>query len=321
MAKEQISTTQYLNLCQSSDEDMIDLLSRDFEDQHRYRDIKNPVATTWLISFRHIVDHDSLAADYLKFVCFLAEKDIPTTLLPPAGKVKSAEAMGTLRAYAFITERESSSFDIHRLIRLAMRKWLDENGNGGQCISWVTRRLADVFPWPEHENKEIWMQYLPHAAAALEYQEFTTEEDANRRLFSKLGKSYSLLGKYREAEQMHRQEWELWYQVRGGEHPDTLTSMDNLAVVLGRLGRYDEAEQMQREALELRRKKKKKKMYFTPVGARSAHGLPKGMRRAVDYLLSYVQYARYDAGYPEYTANQARWQLCGSCTAPVGSAV
>ena len=33
-------------------------------------------------------------------------------------------------------------------------------------------------------------------------------------------------------------------------------------------------------------------MYFTPVGARSAPGLPRGMRRAGDYLLSYILYTQ-----------------------------
>lgn len=58
MAKNQTSTTQYLELCRSSDENMIKLLSRNFEDRHRYKNVQNPVATTWLISFRHIAEHD-----------------------------------------------------------------------------------------------------------------------------------------------------------------------------------------------------------------------------------------------------------------------
>lgn len=103
MAKKQISTTQYLKLCNSSNEDIIKLLSRDFKDRHRYKSIQNPVATTWLISFWQISDHDPLAANYLRFLCFLAGKDIPQSLLPPAGKLETVEAIGTFRAYAFIS--------------------------------------------------------------------------------------------------------------------------------------------------------------------------------------------------------------------------
>ena len=38
----------------------------------------------------------------------------------------------------------------------------------------------------------------------------------------------------------------------GKEHPDTLTSMSNLAGVLQSQGKYDEAEMMHRQALALR---------------------------------------------------------------------
>jgi len=39
-------------------------------------------------------------------------------------------------------------------------------------------------------------------------------------------------GKYEQAEQMHRQTLGLRERVQGREHPNTLTSMDNLAEVL-----------------------------------------------------------------------------------------
>jgi hypothetical protein len=100
-----ISVTKYLRHCRSSDRSFIKLLSKDFADRGRYDGIQNPVATTWLISFNHISSRNRLAAQYLKFMCFLAEKDIPVTLLPPADELEADEAIGTLRAYAFVTER------------------------------------------------------------------------------------------------------------------------------------------------------------------------------------------------------------------------
>lgn len=90
--------------------------------------MRNPIVATWLISFRNILHSDPLAADYLRFMCFLAEKDIPLLLLPPTRKkAKIAEAIGTLKAYAFITKREApDSYDIHRLVQLAARNWLQQ---------------------------------------------------------------------------------------------------------------------------------------------------------------------------------------------------
>lgn len=254
MDKNQISTSEYLELCESEREDMIDLLGRDFDDPHRYKEIQNPVATTWLISFHHISKHDQLAAEYLKFMSLLAEKDIPKSLLPTARKIKALEAIGTLKAYAFITQREGQdSFDMHRLVRLAMQNWLENEGLKS-CVTSAIQRLDQAFPFPKHENRDMWMKYLPHAQAALEFREHPEGGKVDASLLFNVAESYSLLGQYQKSEQMHRQALQLYEKVLGKEHPDTLTSMNNLALELSNLGKYEEAEQMHRQTLQLREK-------------------------------------------------------------------
>ncbi|KAK4108618.1 hypothetical protein N656DRAFT_684421, partial [Canariomyces notabilis] len=255
MGKKQISTTQYLELCNSSDEDMIELLSRDFEDRHRYKDIQNPVATTWLISFQHISEHDPLAANYLRFMCFLAGKDIPQALLPPSGRLKTIDALGTLKAYAFISQhKESDTYNIHRLVQISMLSWLAQSGEQGEWAAKVLQRLADVFPSPKHENREEWIRYLPHTQRALELRKSIEDGDALIGLIFNVGEGLHQLGKYEDAERMHRQALGLKEEVLGKEHPYTLTSMNNLASVLGRQGKYEEAERIHRQALGLREK-------------------------------------------------------------------
>jgi Tfp pilus assembly protein PilF len=49
-------------------------------------------------------------------------------------------------------------------------------------------------------------------------------------------------GKYEEAEAMERQALEAREKVLGRDHPDTLTSVSNLGLVLSHQGKYDEAE-------------------------------------------------------------------------------
>ena len=48
-------------------------------------------------------------------------------------------------------------------------------------------------------------------------------------------------GKYEEAEAMHRQALRGYEKVLGPEHPDTLTSVNNVGLVLERQGKYKEA--------------------------------------------------------------------------------
>jgi hypothetical protein len=48
-------------------------------------------------------------------------------------------------------------------------------------------------------------------------------------------------GKYEEALQAHHEVYDIWKQVLGPEHPDTLTTRDNMVGVLSEQGNYDEA--------------------------------------------------------------------------------
>jgi hypothetical protein len=60
-----IALGDYLSLLKEQEESVIELLSEEFEDDWRYQSVKNPVATTWLISFEQIRHRDPLAAEYL----------------------------------------------------------------------------------------------------------------------------------------------------------------------------------------------------------------------------------------------------------------
>ncbi|KAK1656895.1 hypothetical protein BDP55DRAFT_596875 [Colletotrichum godetiae] len=254
-----VTISKYLGYCEASNDKMLKLLSKDFDDQDRYGDIRNPVATTWLISFDHISRDNTLAAKYLSFMCYLAEKDIPRALLPPEedrmdadDEMNADEAISTLIAYAFILQRDTADrFDIHRLVRLVMRNWLREQGKEEEQVTETIYWLCERFPWPNHRNKDVWMAYLPHTQAALQVRDWCTDDRALWDLLSSAGEGNYLLGKYGQAEQMHRQTLELSVKVLGPENPDTLISMDNLALVLRSQGKYDEAEQIHRQTLEL----------------------------------------------------------------------
>lgn len=119
----EIAFTDYLSLLAEQEEEVIDLLSEEFEDEWRYPDVKNPVATTWLISFEQIRYRDPLAAEYLSFMACVEPKDIPQSLLPPGPtRKKEIDAIGTLNAYSFITKRPVDKvLDLHRLVHLATR--------------------------------------------------------------------------------------------------------------------------------------------------------------------------------------------------------
>ncbi|KZL65249.1 kinesin light chain [Colletotrichum incanum] len=105
---------------------------------------------------------------------FLEFKDIPRALLPPRGdetdtddEMDTDEAIGILTAYAFIMQREvTDKFDIYLLVRLVIQNWLQGQGEEEEQVTETIHRLSTKFLWPDHENREIWMAYLPVDASA-----------------------------------------------------------------------------------------------------------------------------------------------------------
>ncbi len=61
-------------------------------------------------------------------------------------------------------------------------------------------------------------------------------------------------GKYREAIPLEEKAVELAKRVRGTEHPDTATSLNNLALLYKHINEYAKAEPLHQEALRIRQK-------------------------------------------------------------------
>ncbi|KAI0849478.1 TPR-like protein [Daldinia vernicosa] len=251
MAKTGMVTTKYLDHCRKSNSTLIKLLSKNFEDCSRYKDTSNPVATTWLISFEHISRDTPLAAEYLKQLCFFEEKDIPLILLKQDSELEADEAIGVLKGYAFITEREGTSFDIHRLVRLAMRNWIKEQGSWEEWITKGIRYLESGFLHIKEGDIITLRKYLPHTQTALEFQQDALDKEATWRLLFNTSKCYRTLGYYEKAEQTARESLDLAEKIFGHEHLRTLLSTQNLAIVLQARSKYPEAGSLNQELLQL----------------------------------------------------------------------
>jgi hypothetical protein len=109
MNAKDVTVARDISLFKNSEQNAIELLSIEFEDHGRYRDSKNPVAKTWYISFEQFRRHNELAARLLYFIACIASSSIPASLLSPASSdLAQIEAIGTLKAYVFVTERREA---------------------------------------------------------------------------------------------------------------------------------------------------------------------------------------------------------------------
>jgi hypothetical protein len=142
---------------------------------------------------------------------------------------------------------------MHRLVHIAMQNWLRLKEQWGNWNQKTLEQMAHIFPWPQHENRAVWLIYLPHALyiIATVKQHFSGTINLPAGLLHNLAESLRQQGKYAEAEALYRQTVQLQETVLGKDHPDTLGSMTGLASSLRQQGKYVEAEAIHRQVLQL----------------------------------------------------------------------
>ncbi|RDW92299.1 hypothetical protein BP5796_01693 [Coleophoma crateriformis] len=254
--KNKTTIAKYLSAYEETNEGIIKLLSFDFEDKGRYRGMKNPIATTWLISFEQIRKHDPLAVQYMAFMSCIHNQDIQESLLPPAAPDETIQALGTLQAFAFINKRlDGECYDMHGLVHLVLQNWLKLKKEWDNWTITTLRRMHGIFPRPKHENRAIWTGYQIHAQRILTLTNYRSESSIEWcNLASYIGECLLQLGNYQQAEGWDQDTLKLRRQVLGVEHPGTLDSMNSLALVLDKQGKYEVADKIFRQTLELRKK-------------------------------------------------------------------
>ena len=80
------------------------------------------------------------------------------------------------------------------------------------------------------------------------------DPETQAQMMQVMGIVYERLGLYPRAQVLQQQSMEIRQRVLGPEHPDTLTSMNDLATDLDDSGHYAEAEKLERKALDISRR-------------------------------------------------------------------
>jgi tetratricopeptide (TPR) repeat protein len=180
-----ITITEYLELLDNTDQDMVELLSAEFYDRTRYPESQsqNPVAKTWYTSFNQIRKIDESAAHLLCFIACIQPKSIPQSLLPETeSRQKLTSAIGILCGYSFLSRRtDGQLFDMHSLVHVAIRTWVTERGLMQKTRNHAVEHLASVFPSANWKNHDLWRLYFPHAIKVID--EAQKEHTELRRLW------------------------------------------------------------------------------------------------------------------------------------------
>ncbi|KAK4446494.1 hypothetical protein QBC34DRAFT_277647, partial [Podospora aff. communis PSN243] len=133
-----LSFETYLQLPEESDQQLVDLLSEEFETDGRDSGTPHAVVETWILSFEQIQQQDAFAGELLSLMSLFDRQAIPQKFLSDYGEQKQGQkpereiqvikALGVLKAFSFITQDKARGFNMHRLVQLVTRKWLVRKG-------------------------------------------------------------------------------------------------------------------------------------------------------------------------------------------------
>ncbi|GFF23679.1 isoform 4 of kinesin light chain [Aspergillus udagawae] len=242
--KNGLDLSTYSTLLQEQEPEVVELLSEDFKDEGRYKDLQNPVITTWLISFKQIQCQDQLAAEFLSFMACINPRNIPRSLLPmPASRKRGIDALGLLNAYAFINSQDTG-INLHRLVHIAMRNWLRQNALFSHWIQRAADQMRNVFPDDHCTNRGLWREYLPHALSLVYEDEFTAQWKVYVDLIENIANCLYEDGKFHEAEVLYTELLRIKQEETEPNHPSALYSMARLIVTYRKQGRLKEAERL-----------------------------------------------------------------------------
>jgi tetratricopeptide (TPR) repeat protein len=238
----QVPLAEYVELLHGTQQNIIDLMSKEFRDNTRYAGSQNAVARTWSVSFDQIRKSNNAAADLLSFLSCIEPKGIPQSLLPGSESTEQlVDAIGTLCAYAFLTRRGNSKvFDMHSLVHLATRIWVQQEDLTATTDEKATRHLATVFPSDDYANRNVWREYLPHTFKVLQHSKELDIKERSDLLFW-IGRCLRVDGRIKEAVETLEEacQWRNRYFTE--DHPSRLASQHALAIAYQDNGRVKEA--------------------------------------------------------------------------------
>ncbi|PVH92527.1 hypothetical protein DM02DRAFT_475174, partial [Periconia macrospinosa] len=162
----------------------------------------------------------------------------------------------TLRNLCFISvEKGNRNFEIHGLVQLATRKWLDTNNQLRKWRKEFVMLMAREFPSGSFANWTRCQVLLPHVAPMFEKE--PTEDELLQdwaQVLHNAGWYLWMKGQYIWAESVARKAVKTRERIVGQDTASTLNSVSILALVLQGQGNYEAAEAMNRRALEGREK-------------------------------------------------------------------
>jgi tetratricopeptide (TPR) repeat protein len=259
---------KYLSVFRKNNANQTTLLNSGARDLRRDSEVPDSVISTWEISFIQIREQYLPAANLLSLMSLFNRQSIPDVLIKPEthdddGKfdhdadspepeIEFDNAIALLIAFSLVrTETNKDFFEMHRLVQVATRRWLESNGSIQQWKSNAIARMADTMPDGEYENWKTCVILLPHANEIITYQAANIESKLQRAsVLENVAWYQSEIGNFSVAVRMSEEALCVRRQFLHEDDHAVLDNMTNLALIYKNLGRWKEAEDLEVQVME-----------------------------------------------------------------------
>ncbi|KAK8123166.1 hypothetical protein PG984_011836 [Apiospora sp. TS-2023a] len=285
------SVQRYLEQFRLSEARRTELLHHEGGHLRRDGEAKNSILVTWQISFDHIRQVRPQAAELLSLMSFFDCQGIPSYILRGCrlrgcreefctGQDEISgysgafdEDMLLLRDYSFVSFSEHAghpgicgNLEMHRLVQLATRRWLQESGHYERIEEEFLTLLrvhlpsgglpSGGLPSGGYEYWGTWRLLLPHAKSA-EMLRLRTNKSLLEwaSVLCYTANYLNSIGDKIETEKLSIMGMETIMGILGRDHVDSFRAMGMVAVAYYLNGRWKESEELHRVVLEALKQK------------------------------------------------------------------
>ena len=150
-----MSIPKYLAEFRKSQDNQTTLLNSNHADLRRDGEVPNAVTTSWQLSFDHVLENYPKAGELLCLMSFFNRQAIPQFLVQRGyDDLAFGEVIGPLLNFSLVrADNTGQMFELHRLVQIATRHWIERDGSTQKWIDCAIDRMAEEFPGAEDQRR------------------------------------------------------------------------------------------------------------------------------------------------------------------------
>ena len=251
---------KYRSELRKSQDNQTTLLNSNHADLRRDGEVPNAVITSWQLSFDHIRTAYPEAADLLSLMSIFNRQAIPQSLIQGGhDDLAFCEVMGPLLNFSLVrADTTGQMFELHRLVQIATRHWLERDSSSQRWIDCAIERMTELFPhcgnqrldWGTCETllshvEEILGNEAGSEQHRLKYANLLT--DSSWYLIERKG-DFSL------AEERSKKALVIQQNILAADDDTLLITLNVIAYAYNRQHRFQEAEELHVDIMERKMK-------------------------------------------------------------------